>query len=603
MQEHRSDGSAREDGREVTNGPVKVPTRLHFAGSGDQHRAVARSRTSAAVACGHACPNRAGEVRSRQQTFITIGSTVSPCCTASAFSGGRVSYANQFLRSRSYREAIEAGRISRGEFGTDPCRTLFGRIAAFFKPRLTDNANVSINKLGDEVVAFTETRLPIRFDPSTLETLGVFEYQSDVRGQVSIAHPHLDFRRRCSYSYVLKFGRRSEYRIFRIAWDENRQNVICTIPADKPAYMHSFGMTERYLILAEFPLVVNPLRLKFSGKPFIQNYQWEKHRGVRFHVVEKDSGRVIAATESDACFSFHHVNAFEEDGQIVVDLAAYPDAGVIDQLYLSRLRSDQPVTATAKLTRFRMDLSGSNKVRSAGPRGRRGSNCRASITAAMQAGPIGFVYGAGNQRSGDFIDNIVKVNVQTGEAVTWFEDGCYPGEPVFVASPDSNCGGRRRPSVRGSGCEQPTIVPARSGRGEPHGACARRSAASYPVRIPRQLSGSRLRSGVVSRSAPVTRAFAEEGARVFLASRTLAGLDALAGKIAASGAVAETAQVDALEVDAAETFTANMADKAGRIDVVLNAIGFDTLQGVPIVDLGCRITSSLSAARERVTRC
>ena len=48
------------------------------------------------------------------------------------------------------------------------------------------------------------------------------------------------------------------------------------------------------------------------------------------------------------------------------------------------------------------------------------------------------MYGAGNQRSGDFIDNIVKVNVQTGEAVTWFEDGCYPGEPVFVASPDSN---------------------------------------------------------------------------------------------------------------------------------------------------------------------
>ena len=141
--------------------------------------------------------------------------------------------------------------------------------------------------------------------------------------------------------------------------------MICAIPADKPAYMHSFGMTERYLVLAEFPLVVNPLRLKFSGKPFIQNYQWEKDRGVRFHVVEKDSGRVIAAKENKPCFSFHHVNAFEEDGHIVVDLAAYADASVIDQLYLSRLRSDQPVTATAKLTRFRMDLSGGTKVESA----------------------------------------------------------------------------------------------------------------------------------------------------------------------------------------------------------------------------------------------
>ena len=52
--------------------------------------------------------------------------------------------------------------------------------------------------------------------------------------------------------------------------------------------------------------------------------------------------------------------------------------------------------------------------------------------------PYRFVYGAGNERSGNFIDNIVKVDVRTGEAVTWFEDGCYPGEPVFVASPNSS---------------------------------------------------------------------------------------------------------------------------------------------------------------------
>jgi beta,beta-carotene 9',10'-dioxygenase len=163
-----------------------------------------------------------------------------------------VSYRNRFLRSRTYREAIEKGRISRREFATDPCRSLFGRVAAFFGPKLTDNANVSINKLADESVAFTETPLPIRFDPSTLQTLGVFDYQSDVRGQLSIAHPHLDFGRRCSYSYVLEFGRRSEYRIFSIGWNANRQNVICSIPADKPAYMHSIGMADRYLFLAEF---------------------------------------------------------------------------------------------------------------------------------------------------------------------------------------------------------------------------------------------------------------------------------------------------------------------------------------------------------------
>jgi beta,beta-carotene 9',10'-dioxygenase len=351
-----------------------------------------------------------------------------------SFAAGRVAYANRFLRGSAYREAIAAGKISRSEFATDPCRSLFGRIAAFFRPKLTDNGNVSINKLGDEVVAFTETPLPIRFDPSTLQTLGVLDYQRGVRGQLSIAHPHLDFARRCSYSYVLQFGRHSAYRIFRSAWQANRQDVLGTISVDKPAYMHSIGMTERYLILAEFPFVVDPRHLKFSGKPFIQNYGWEPARGVRFHIVEKDSGRLMGRAEAGACFAFHHVNAFEDDGHVVVDLAAYPDARVIEQLYLSHVRSDAPVTATATLTRFRLDVRGrqdvQSRVLSATPIEFPRIDYRRRV-----GQPYRIVYGAGNQGSGDFIDNIVKVNVLTGEAVTWYADGCYPGEPVFVAAP------------------------------------------------------------------------------------------------------------------------------------------------------------------------
>jgi beta,beta-carotene 9',10'-dioxygenase len=87
--------------------------------------------------------------------------------------------------------------------------------------------------------------------------------------------------------------------------------------------MHSIGMTQRYLILAESPLVVDPLRLKFSGRPFIQNYEWTKNRGVRFHVIEKDSGRVAGSAEAEPCFAFHHVNAFEENQQVVVDLGLF----------------------------------------------------------------------------------------------------------------------------------------------------------------------------------------------------------------------------------------------------------------------------------------
>ena len=45
--------------------------------------------------------------------------------------------------------------------------------------------------------------------------------------------------------------------------------------------MHAFGMSERYLILAEYPLRVNPLKLAFSGRPFIENYTWRARRADR----------------------------------------------------------------------------------------------------------------------------------------------------------------------------------------------------------------------------------------------------------------------------------------------------------------------------------
>ena len=50
----------------------------------------------------------------------------------------------------------------------------------------------------------------------------------------------------------------------------------------------------------------------------------------------------------------------------------------------------------------------------------------------------------------------------------------------------------------------------------------------------------------------VARAFAREGARVFLAGRTPATLDAVAEEIRSAGGAAETAVVDALDENAVD---------------------------------------------------
>ncbi|MDY6779220.1 MAG: carotenoid oxygenase family protein, partial [Halobacteria archaeon] len=46
-----------------------------------------------------------------------------------------------------------------------------------------------------------------------------------------------------------------------------------------------------------------------------------------------------------------------------------------------------------------------------------------------------YAYGVGNRDEGDFPNRLVKVDVKEHEASVWDEGG-YPGEPVFVPSPE-----------------------------------------------------------------------------------------------------------------------------------------------------------------------
>lgn len=85
----------------------------------------------------------------------------------------------------------------------------------------------------------------------------------------------------------------------------------------------------------------------------------------------------------------------------------------------------------------------------------------------------------------------------------------------------------------------------------------------------------------------VARAFAREGARVFVAGRTLDKVEAVADKISAAGGVAEAAAVDALDERAVEGHADAVVRKAGGIDISLNAIGIPQrgVQGIPLVEL------------------
>jgi 3-oxoacyl-[acyl-carrier protein] reductase len=83
----------------------------------------------------------------------------------------------------------------------------------------------------------------------------------------------------------------------------------------------------------------------------------------------------------------------------------------------------------------------------------------------------------------------------------------------------------------------------------------------------------------------VARAFAREGATVFLAGRTLESLEAVAEEIRSAGGAAETAQVDALDEQAVDGYVDAVAASAGGIDVSFNLISYGDVQGTPLVEM------------------
>ena len=82
----------------------------------------------------------------------------------------------------------------------------------------------------------------------------------------------------------------------------------------------------------------------------------------------------------------------------------------------------------------------------------------------------------------------------------------------------------------------------------------------------------------------VSRAFAAEGARVFLTGRDLSAVKVVAREVIEAGGLAEAAQVDALDERAVEGHAANVVRKAGAIDISFNAVRIPHIQGKPLVE-------------------
>ncbi len=354
--------------------------------------------------------------------------------------GGRVSYANRFLETESYRIARDEGRIAFPEFATDPCRSMFARAMAVFDPQATDSAKVNIARVAEHYLALAETPIQVEFDPETLRTVGVAGWDRSDFGRMTTVHPHLDEERQEAINLVTRYGAVSTYVFRRVDTTDAgvlQGDTFASRAAREPSYIHSFGMTRKHLVLVEFPLVVNPISLLLWLRPYIENFRWKPRRGTRIHIFDRETGAHVRSATADPFFAFHHVNAYDdEDGSVVVDMVAYDDDSVIASFYLNRLTEPDVRIPPGTLRRLRVPLTGRSERLRAEVLSTTNIELPSIDYARRNTSPqLRYVYGVSVRGERGFYDQLVKIDVDARNTLTWHQADCYPGEGVYVGRP------------------------------------------------------------------------------------------------------------------------------------------------------------------------
>ncbi|XP_030647038.1 beta-carotene 15, 15-dioxygenase 2, like [Chanos chanos] len=404
---------------------------------------------------------------------------------------GEVTYSSRFLRSDSYEKNSEKNRIVVSEFGTlampDPCKNIFARFFSRFQiPKATDNASVSFVKYKGDFYVSTETNYMRRIDPQTLETKDKVDWSKYIAVNAATAHPHYD-REGNTYNMGNSYGRNGFfYNIIRVPSGERKEEVdlsgaeiVCSIQAGeprRPSYYHSFAMSENYVVFIEQPIKLDLLKFmlyRIQGKSFHKVMSWEPQLHTVFHVVDRRTGKLLKTKYyTSAMFTLHQINAYEDQGHLIMDMCCGDDGNVIGDFTLENLRAQGEQLdkffnslCTNLPRRYVLPLEIDEKA----PNDQNLINLPNTSARAVKTDsgvfcfhenlhnddlleygglefpqinythyngrPYRYYYACGFGHV--FGDSLLKMDLQGKQIKAWRHPGMFPSEPVFVAAPDA----------------------------------------------------------------------------------------------------------------------------------------------------------------------
>lgn len=345
------------------------------------------------------------------------------------FDGRTVMGAVRLVESDGLQAERRAGRSLYSTYGT---------LGPSWKRRLggggKNSANTSVLLQDGRLFALFEGGKPIELSPEDLTTIGETDLGGQILGTFS-AHPHYDRRRRSWYNIGLRYGR--ETRLDLYAWPDGgaiKRLVSVTVPP--VGMVHDFILTERHLVLFLSPLRFRPWGILAGLETFAGSLSWQPQHGTEILLVPLDEPSRPVRFTAEPFFQWHFANAFEQAGELVVDLVRYPDFGT--NRWLGGLLSGNPgAEAQGRFCRVTLDPH-RQSLRQEILWDRSVEFPRVSPLVTGQAYRDVYVAAhasAATAGMGPF-DRLARLDVTTGETVEYaLPAGHYPSEPVIVPRP------------------------------------------------------------------------------------------------------------------------------------------------------------------------
>ncbi|WP_394833097.1 carotenoid oxygenase family protein [Pendulispora rubella] len=329
--------------------------------------------------------------------------------------------------------AARTGRVPSAQFQTRNGRGFFQRLFGPI-PKATDNPNVNVVRMGNDVVALTESPHQWRLDPVTLRACGRVEYHDSLgRSAIMLAHPIIGPDGVTNIAYRL--GSRAEIMLYTHDAASRARKLVATWSTPNLPYLHSFGLTERSAIVVAHPFTAKPASMLWSNAGFIEHFRWHPERGTRLVVFDRTAGPAQTAREyeTDSLFVFHVAHAFETADAAIVDVLAFDDPSIIASAMTRTLLARAP-ELPAKLRRLTIDR------RTGQVRNELLSDTPFELPqvdaerAAGRAATTVFGASVGLDR-GVSTGDIVAIDPRSGSARRFREAPWIFGEPVFVGKP------------------------------------------------------------------------------------------------------------------------------------------------------------------------